>query len=167
MALDRWPYRRPVGLVFSNRGACAPFEALTGASPACCAAIGKMCIPEMRSRGDPDDVATGSICAGGSLGLIYATGRRIYGAAAGFWAATFGLLSPFLRFMSGSYMSHTATMLCVAAALYCFQRPSVSNTSVWPLATGFSPRWALISRPAAAACITSLAWSATGCSMLW
>src|SRR5262249_34576298 len=42
----------------------------TGSSPACCAAIGKMGIPEMRRRGYPDDVATGSICAGGTLGIL-------------------------------------------------------------------------------------------------
>ena len=69
-ALDRWLYRLPGGLVISNLGACAMFAALTGSSPACCAAIGKMGIPEMRSRGYPDDVATGSICAGGTLGIL-------------------------------------------------------------------------------------------------
>ena len=40
-ALDRWLYRIPGGLVISNLGACAIFAALTGSSPACCAAIGK------------------------------------------------------------------------------------------------------------------------------
>jgi len=69
-ALDRWLYRLPGGLVISNLGACAIFAALTGSSPACCAAIGKMGIPEMRQRGYPDDVATGSICAGGTLGIL-------------------------------------------------------------------------------------------------
>src|SRR5213596_3886767 len=69
-ALDRWLYRVPGGLVISNIGACASFAALTGSSPACCAAIGKMGIPEMRRRGYPDDVATGSICAGGTLGIL-------------------------------------------------------------------------------------------------
>jgi tripartite ATP-independent transporter DctM subunit len=69
-ALDRWLYRLPGGLVISNLGACAMFAALTGSSPACCAAIGKMGIPEMRNRGYPDDVATGSICAGGTLGIL-------------------------------------------------------------------------------------------------
>jgi tripartite ATP-independent transporter DctM subunit len=69
-ALDRWLYRVPGGLVISNLGACAIFAALTGSSPACCAAIGKMGIPEMRRRGFPDDVATGSICAGGTLGIL-------------------------------------------------------------------------------------------------
>ena len=69
-ALDRWLYRLPGGLVISNLGACALFAALTGSSPACCAAIGKMGIPEMRRRGYPDDIATGSICAGGTLGIL-------------------------------------------------------------------------------------------------
>src|SRR4029078_9167889 len=69
-ALDRWLYRVPGGLVISNLGACAIFAALTGSSPACCAAIGKMGIPEMRRRGYPDDVACGSICAGGTLGIL-------------------------------------------------------------------------------------------------
>src|SRR5207249_3867767 len=69
-ALDRWLYRLPGGLAISNLGACALFAALTGSSPACCAAIGKMGIPEMRRRGYPDDVATGSICAGGTLGIL-------------------------------------------------------------------------------------------------
>jgi len=69
-ALDRWLYRLPAGLVISNLGACAMFAALTGSSPATCAAIGKMGIPEMRRRGYPDGIATGSICAGGTLGIL-------------------------------------------------------------------------------------------------
>src|SRR6266496_2927994 len=70
IALDRWLYRVPGGLVISNIGACALFAALTGSSPATCAAVGKMGIPEMRARGYPDEVATGSICAGGTLGIL-------------------------------------------------------------------------------------------------
>ena len=40
--LDRWLTRVPGGLVISNLGACAIFSALSGSSPATCAAIGKM-----------------------------------------------------------------------------------------------------------------------------
>src|SRR2546429_9220160 len=69
-ALDRWLYRLPGGLVISTLGACAIFAALTGSSPACCAAIGKMGIPEMRRRGYPDEIATGPACAGGTLGIL-------------------------------------------------------------------------------------------------
>lgn len=69
-ALDRWLTRIPGGLVVSNLGACALFAAMSGSSPATCAAIGKMGIPEMRKRGYPDGVAAGSIAAGGTLGIL-------------------------------------------------------------------------------------------------
>ncbi len=69
-ALDRWLTRVPGGLVISNLGACALFSALSGSSPATCAAIGKMGIPAMRERGFPDTVAAGSIAAGGTLGIL-------------------------------------------------------------------------------------------------
>ena len=69
-ALDRWLTRIPGGLVISNLGACALFAAMSGSSPATCAAIGKMGIPEMRKRNYPDTVATGSIAAGGTLGIL-------------------------------------------------------------------------------------------------
>ena len=69
-ALARWLHRVPGSLVISNIGACALFSALTGSSPATCAAIGKMGIPEMRKRGYDADLATGAIAAGGTLGIL-------------------------------------------------------------------------------------------------
>jgi tripartite ATP-independent transporter DctM subunit len=69
-ALERWLTRVPGGLVISNLGACALFAAMSGSSPATCAAIGKMGIPEMRKRGYPDGVAAGAIAAGGTLGIL-------------------------------------------------------------------------------------------------
>ena len=69
-ALDRWLNRVPGGLIISNIGACSIFAALSGSSPATCAAIGRMGIPEMRARGYPDGLATGAIAAGGTLGIL-------------------------------------------------------------------------------------------------
>ncbi len=69
-AIDRWLYKVPGGLLISNIGACGVFAALTGSSPATCAAIGKMGIPEMRKRGYPASLATGAIAAGGTLGIL-------------------------------------------------------------------------------------------------
>ncbi len=69
-ALERWLTRVPGGLVVSNLGACALFAAMSGSSPATCAAIGKMGIPEMQKRGYPDGVAAGAIAAGGTLGIL-------------------------------------------------------------------------------------------------
>lgn len=69
-ALERWLYRVPGGLLVSNIGACSIFAALSGSSPATCAAIGKMGIPEMQRRGYPDGLAAGAIGAGGTLGIL-------------------------------------------------------------------------------------------------
>src|SRR5690625_4566174 len=69
-SLDRWLYKVPGGLVLSNIGACAIFSGMTGSSPAACAAIGRLGIPEMLKRGYPNSVATGSIAAGGTLGIL-------------------------------------------------------------------------------------------------
>ena len=69
-AIDRWLYKVPGGLLISNIGACGIFAALTGSSPATCAAIGKMGIPEMTDRGYPASLATGAIAAGGTLGIL-------------------------------------------------------------------------------------------------
>ena len=69
-ALDRWLNKVPGGLIVSNLGACSIFAALCGSSPATCAAIGKMGIPEMRKRGYSAELATGTICAGGTLGIL-------------------------------------------------------------------------------------------------
>jgi tripartite ATP-independent transporter DctM subunit len=69
-ALDSWLYRVPGGLVIANIGACTIFSALSGSSPATCAAIGKMGIPEMQKKGYPDTISTGSIAAGGTLGIL-------------------------------------------------------------------------------------------------
>ncbi|MCA8863130.1 MULTISPECIES: TRAP transporter large permease [unclassified Halomonas] len=69
-SLDLWMGKLPGGLAVSNIGACSIFAALSGSSPATCAAIGKMGIPEMRMRGYPDGAAAGCIAAGGTLGIL-------------------------------------------------------------------------------------------------
>jgi len=84
-ALDRWLERVPGGLLISNLGACAIFAALSGSSPATCAAIGKMGIPEMRGRGYPEGLAAGAIAAGGTLGILIPPSITmiVYGIATG------------------------------------------------------------------------------------
>ena len=69
-ALDGWLTRVPERMVISNLGACALFAAPSSSSPATCAAIGKISIPEMRKRGYPEGVAAGSIAAEGTLGIL-------------------------------------------------------------------------------------------------
>ncbi len=69
-SMHRWLDRLPGGLVIANILACGLFSAICGSSPATAAAIGKPGVPEMRKRGVPATLATGSICAGGTLGIL-------------------------------------------------------------------------------------------------
>jgi len=69
-SLHRWLDRVPGGLVIANILACGVFSAICGSSPATAAAIGKAGVPEMMKRGVPASLATGSICAGGTLGIL-------------------------------------------------------------------------------------------------
>ena len=84
-SLERWLGRVPGGLAISNIGACTVFAALSGSSPATCAAIGKMGIPEMRKRGYPAGFAAGAIAAGGTLGILIppSVTMIVYGIATG------------------------------------------------------------------------------------
>jgi C4-dicarboxylate transporter, DctM subunit len=69
-SLHRWLDRVPGGLVIANIVACGLFSAICGSSPATAAAIGKAGVPEMIRRGVSPAMATGSICAGGTLGIL-------------------------------------------------------------------------------------------------
>ena len=69
-SLYRWLARVPGGLIIANILACGMFSAVCGSSPATAAAIGKAGVPEMIKRGVPPALATGAICAGGTLGIL-------------------------------------------------------------------------------------------------
>jgi len=67
---NMWLSRLRGGLAMSSIVASAIFAALTGSSPATSAAIGRVAIPEMRKRGYSNEVSTGAIVAGGTLGIL-------------------------------------------------------------------------------------------------
>ena len=69
-AMHRWFSRLPGGLGVANVAGCSVFAAMCGSSPATCAAIGGMGIPEMRKRGYSAGLASGLIAAGGTLGIL-------------------------------------------------------------------------------------------------
>ncbi|TFH30312.1 MAG: TRAP transporter large permease subunit, partial [Deltaproteobacteria bacterium] len=69
-SMHRWFYWLPGGLGVANVAGCSIFAAMCGSSPATCAAIGGMGIPEMRRRGYSPALASGLIAAGGTLGIL-------------------------------------------------------------------------------------------------
>ncbi len=64
--LSRWPGR----LLHVNIMACAIFAAVSGSSAATAATIGKMTIPELKSRGYPEDMILGTLAGSATLGLL-------------------------------------------------------------------------------------------------
>ncbi len=69
-ALNKWMSRLPAGLAIASQFACTLFAAVCGASTATTAVIGGMAVPEMVQRGYDKRLATGSIAAGGALGVL-------------------------------------------------------------------------------------------------
>ena len=58
------------GLAFATVGGCAIFGAISGSSVATAATFGRVALPEMLRRGYSPALATGSIAAGGTLGIL-------------------------------------------------------------------------------------------------
>ena len=68
--LSKWIGRAPGGLAIASQLGCTLFAAVCGASTATTAVIGGMAVPEMLKRGYDKRMATGSIAAGGALGVL-------------------------------------------------------------------------------------------------
>ncbi len=58
------------GIAMATVGASAVFGAITGSSLATAATIGRVAMPEMRARGYADSLASASVAAGGTLGVL-------------------------------------------------------------------------------------------------
>ena len=68
--LAPWLGKLPGRLMQTNVVGCAIFAAISGSSAATCATIGKMSIPELRSRKYPESMVIGSLAGSGTLGLL-------------------------------------------------------------------------------------------------
>lgn len=66
----RWLGHRPGGIAMATIGGCAGFAAISGSSLAGTATMGMVALPEMRRYKYDMSLATGSIAAGGTLGIL-------------------------------------------------------------------------------------------------
>jgi 4-amino-4-deoxy-L-arabinose transferase-like glycosyltransferase len=101
-----------------------------------------------------------ALSCGVSLALIYMAGLRMFGRSVALWAGLLGVTSPWILFMSGSYMSHPTTMLWAALFLYalvCLRQAGEQDTTreglfptrraaLWGLTAGFAIGMAFITR---------------------
>lgn len=66
----KWVGRLPGGLAMASAAACAAFGACTGSSVAGTAAMGRVALPEMKRYHYQDKLATGTLAASGTLGVM-------------------------------------------------------------------------------------------------
>lgn len=69
-AVERWLGHRRGGLAMATVGACAGFAAISGSSVATAATMGTVALPEMKKYRYGMSLATGTVAAGGTLGIL-------------------------------------------------------------------------------------------------
>lgn len=68
--IDSWLGFLPGGIAVTSVGTCTVFGAVTGFSPATCAALGPVTIPEMLRRGYDKGFSVGAIATGAGIAII-------------------------------------------------------------------------------------------------
>ncbi|HVG51265.1 MAG TPA: TRAP transporter large permease [Xanthobacteraceae bacterium] len=69
-ACNAWLGHRRGGLALATIGACGAFAAICGSSLATAATMAQIALPEMRRYKYSDKLATGSLAAGGTIGIL-------------------------------------------------------------------------------------------------
>ncbi|MCC2639544.1 MAG: DctM, partial [Moraxellaceae bacterium] len=82
--LAPWVERLPGRLLHVNVLGCGIFAAVSGSSAATAATIGRISLPELKSRGYPEGISLGSLAGSGTLGLLIPPSiiMIVYGVAA-------------------------------------------------------------------------------------
>ena len=68
--ISPWMAPLPGGLIHTNIVGCTVFAAVSGSSAATLTTVGKMAIPELRSRGYPEYMIIGTLAGAATLGLM-------------------------------------------------------------------------------------------------
>lgn len=122
--------RLPGGLAIGTVAGCGGFAAICGESVAAAATMGSVSIPEMKKYDYDDSLATGSVAAGGTLGILIppSIGFVVYGIIT---EQSIGKM-----FMAGIIPGIILTTgFCVAVYVQCLLNPSLG-----PKSEKFTPR---------------------------
>jgi tripartite ATP-independent transporter DctM subunit len=119
--LSKLVSRTPGGLLQTNIAGCAMFSAISGSSIATAAAIGKVALPQLMSRGYDRSLSAGSLAAGGTLGILIppSIAMIVYG--------TFTETSVAKLFMAGVVPGVVLTaMFMLYIAIHAKLKPSIA-----------------------------------------
>ncbi|MCC8048925.1 MAG: TRAP transporter large permease [Oscillospiraceae bacterium] len=121
---NKWLNRLPGSLACASLVACAGFGAICGSPAATAATMGVVALPEMKSKGYDDGLATGCVSMGGTLGIIIppSTAFILYGVTAG---ESIGAL-----FASGITIGIILTIFCCAVVvLQVIRKPEMAPSA--------------------------------------
>ncbi len=119
-AAYHWLSWLPGGLAMATVGACTAFGAICGSGPATAATMSAVALPEMRRRGYDMKLASGTVAAGGSLGMLIPPSVVfiVYGIMT--------KVSPAKLFMSGVLPGLLITVLfCLYIGIACHINPKL------------------------------------------
>lgn len=88
----------------------------------------------------------GPILGACSLVVVYLIGSELWDRRTGLLAALLGVFSPFLIFMSASYLAHPSAMLFIALFILCYVKVTRRGGWWWGLGAGFFLGMAFITR---------------------
>ncbi len=138
-----WFGRVRGGLAMSTVAASAAFAAISGSSVATAATMGKIAVPEMKRHGYDDGLATGTLAAGGTIGILIPPSviLIIYGVLT---ENSIGKL-----FLAGFIPGILEAIFYIATiGLLCWFRPRLGPpaepTSVWQKVKSLRGSWAVL-----------------------
>ncbi|MDB5851655.1 MAG: dicarboxylate transporter subunit DctM [Rhodoferax sp.] len=149
----------PGGLLQTNIAGCAMFAAVSGSSIATAAAIGKVALPQLEARNYDRRFATGSLAAGGTLGILVppSIAMIVYG--------TFTETSVAKLFMAGIVPGVILTLLfMVYVAFAAIAKPEIAprETGSLPMAEIFRALLDVVPFLVLIACIMGTIYSGLG-----
>lgn len=125
-----WLGRLPGGLGAATVGACAAFGAICGSGPATAATMAAVALPEMKKHHYSMQLATGTVAAGGSLGMLIPP--SVVFIVYGFMTEQ----SPARLFVAGILPGiMLAVMFCAYIIWACWRNPKLGPpgpSSSWP-----------------------------------
>lgn len=135
------------GLALATIGACAGFGAICGSAVATAATMCRVALPEMRARGYSDSLATATVAAGGTLGilippsiilLIYALLTEQSLGKLFVAAVVPGILGTVLYMLAISFATRRGTLAGPAGERQGWDRRLRTVRAVWPVTLLFS-----------------------------
>ncbi|MBW2031575.1 MAG: TRAP transporter large permease [Deltaproteobacteria bacterium] len=144
--VNRWIGHFRGGLAMATVGACAGFAAVSGSSLATAATMGTVALPEMKKYKYSPELATGSISAGGTLGILIPPSvvLVIYGilteqSIAALFLAGFipGILEAIFYIIAISIVCRINPQAGPAGPKSSFSAKIISLKDTWPILTLF------------------------------